>query len=58
MLLKIKTYNISKLISKNTSKQLNIELQLNHINMFGKNSSMNVTQATNIALYEITKQLV
>ena len=28
-----------------------------HINMYGKNSSMNVVQATNIALYEITKQL-
>lgn len=28
-----------------------------HINMFGKNSSMNVAQATNIVLYEITKQL-
>ena len=28
-----------------------------HITMFGKNSSMNVTQATAIALYEITKQL-
>ncbi len=27
-----------------------------HIDMFGKNSSMNVAQATNIALYEITKQ--
>jgi len=27
------------------------------INMFGQNSSMNVVQATNIALYEITKQL-
>lgn len=27
-----------------------------HINMFGQNSSMNVVQATNIALYEITKQ--
>ena len=27
-----------------------------HINMFGKNSSMNVVQATNIALYEMTKQ--
>ena len=26
-----------------------------HINMFGQNSSMNVVQATNIALYEITK---
>ncbi|WP_290697020.1 TrmH family RNA methyltransferase [Lacinutrix sp.] len=28
-----------------------------HINMFGQNSSMNVVQATNIALYEITKKL-
>ncbi len=28
-----------------------------HINMFGANSSMNVVQATNIALYELTKQL-
>lgn len=29
-----------------------------HIEMFGKNSSMNVVQATSIALYEITKQIV
>ena len=29
-----------------------------HINMFGLNSSMNVVQATNIALYEITKQWI
>lgn len=29
-----------------------------HINMFGQNSSMNVVQATNIALYEITRQLL
>lgn len=28
-----------------------------HITMFGKNTSMNVSQATSIALYEITKQL-
>jgi len=28
-----------------------------HIEMFGQNSSMNVVQATNIAVYEITKQL-
>jgi tRNA G18 (ribose-2'-O)-methylase SpoU len=28
-----------------------------HIEMFGKNSSMNVVQATNIALYEISKQI-
>lgn len=29
-----------------------------HIEMFGQNSSMNVAQATNIALYEITKQFL
>ncbi len=29
-----------------------------HIDMFGQNSSMNVVQATNIALYELTKQLL
>ena len=28
-----------------------------HIEMYGENSSMNVVQATNIALYEIIKQL-
>jgi len=28
-----------------------------HINMFGKNSSMNVAQSAGIALYEITKSL-
>ncbi|WP_339625517.1 TrmH family RNA methyltransferase [uncultured Winogradskyella sp.] len=28
-----------------------------HINMYGNNSSMNVAQATSIALYELTKQL-
>jgi len=28
-----------------------------HVDMFGKNSSMNVVQATTIALYEITKQI-
>jgi tRNA G18 (ribose-2'-O)-methylase SpoU len=28
-----------------------------HVDMFGQNSSMNVVQAANIALYEITKQL-
>lgn len=41
-------------ISEATLKQCN---QVIHINMFGQNSSMNVVQATNIALYEITKQL-
>ena len=29
-----------------------------HIDMFGQNSSMNVVQATTIALYEITKQML
>ncbi|AXG71921.1 tRNA (guanosine(18)-2'-O)-methyltransferase [Kordia sp. SMS9] len=29
-----------------------------HIDMFGQNSSMNVVQATNIVLYEITKQRI
>ncbi|WP_027136568.1 TrmH family RNA methyltransferase [Gaetbulibacter saemankumensis] len=29
-----------------------------HIEMFGHNSSMNVVQATNVALYEFTKQLL
>jgi len=29
-----------------------------HIDMFGQNSSMNVVQASNIALYEMTKQLI
>jgi tRNA G18 (ribose-2'-O)-methylase SpoU len=36
---------------------LNQTSEIVHINMFGENSSMNVVQATNIALYEITKQL-
>ncbi|WP_053991171.1 TrmH family RNA methyltransferase [Mangrovimonas sp. TPBH4] len=29
-----------------------------HIEMFGQNSSMNVVQATSIALYELTKQIM
>ena len=37
---------------------LNISDTIVHIEMFGQNSSMNVVQATNIALYEITKQLM
>jgi tRNA G18 (ribose-2'-O)-methylase SpoU len=36
---------------------LNLSDAIIHIDMFGNNSSMNVVQATNIALYEITKQL-
>ena len=37
---------------------LNNSVDIIHIEMFGHNSSMNVVQATNIALYEITKQLL
>ncbi|MBP0905312.1 TrmH family RNA methyltransferase [Mariniflexile gromovii] len=37
---------------------LNISDVLVHIDMFGQNSSMNVVQATNIALYEMTKQIM
>ncbi|WP_418604473.1 TrmH family RNA methyltransferase [Hwangdonia sp.] len=37
---------------------LNMSDAIIHIDMFGRNSSMNVVQATNIALYEITKQLL
>lgn len=33
---------------------LHLSHQIVHINMFGKNSSMNVVQAASIALYEIT----
>ncbi|MCX7548029.1 TrmH family RNA methyltransferase [Xanthomarina sp. F1114] len=35
---------------------LNLSDTIIHIDMFGQNSSMNVVQATSIALYEITKQ--
>ncbi|MFV0565377.1 MAG: TrmH family RNA methyltransferase [Flavobacteriaceae bacterium] len=37
---------------------LNLSHHIVHIDMFGQNSSMNVVQATNIALYEFTKQLL
>lgn len=37
---------------------LSISNQIIHINMFGKNSSMNVVQAASIALYEITSKLI
>lgn len=36
---------------------LNLCTKKLHIRMFGQNSSMNVAQATGIALYEITKSL-
>ena len=41
-------------VSESILQQMNAIV---HINMFGNNSSMNVVQATSIALYEITKQL-
>lgn len=36
---------------------LNLVDAIVHLNMYGNNSSMNVVQATSIALYELTKQL-
>ena len=42
-------------VSETILKQVNDIL---HIEMFGHNSSMNVVQAANIALYELTKQLI
>ena len=36
---------------------LSIANQITHITMYGNNSSMNVVQATSIALYEITNKL-
>lgn len=44
-------FGISEAILKNSDAIV-------HIDMFGQNSSMNVVQATNIALYEMTKQLL
>lgn len=40
-----------------SSEVLNHCQEFLHINMFGLNSSMNVTQALSISLYEYTKQL-
>jgi len=37
---------------------LNLSDLIIHIDMFGQNSSMNVVQATTIALYEMTKQIM
>jgi tRNA G18 (ribose-2'-O)-methylase SpoU len=41
-------------ISKNLLSFITLKV---HVEMFGRNSSMNVSQATGIALYEITKTL-
>lgn len=46
--------NESSGISEKVLQKVNKQL---HINMFGNNSSMNVAQATGIALFEITKSL-
>lgn len=46
--------NESTGISEEVLKKVNKSL---HIKMFGKNSSMNVAQASGIALFEITKSL-
>ena len=37
---------------------INLADDIIHIEMFGHNSSMNVAQATNAALYELTRQLL
>ena len=37
---------------------LKISNQIVHIDMFGQNSSMNVVQATSIALYEFTSKMI
>lgn len=44
-------FGVSEAVLKNSDAII-------HIDMYGNNSSMNVVQATNIALYEITKQLL
>jgi tRNA G18 (ribose-2'-O)-methylase SpoU len=40
-----------------TKELLDISDEVYHIEMYGQNSSMNVVQATSIALYEITNKL-
>ncbi|HEY9185992.1 MAG TPA: TrmH family RNA methyltransferase [Salegentibacter sp.] len=45
-------------VSGITEKLLKITDKRLHINMYGKNSSMNVAQAAGIALYEITKTIL
>ena len=40
-----------------SSSLLAIANQITHIPMYGNNSSMNVVQATSIALYEISNRL-
>lgn len=37
---------------------LNLSDHIIHVDMYGQNSSMNVVQATTIALYEMTRQLL
>ena len=59
---RIKQYTKIALIVGNERSGINEEVLKKtdvrvHIQMFGKNSSMNVAQATGIALYEITRSL-
>lgn len=63
----IHTFNISRkkpiaLVVGNenfgVSEQILKQSEAIHIEMYGQNSSMNVVQATSIALYELTKQLL
>ena len=44
-------FGVSEAVLKNSDSVI-------YVDMYGNNSSMNVVQATNIALYEITKQLL
>lgn len=60
----VKTHNNQKIalligseIAGISEPLLSIANQINYINMYGANSSMNVAQATSIALYEITNKL-
>ena len=53
--------NVLKIKTAETANKKTLSVKANdavvHINMYGNNSSMNVAQATSIALYEFTKQL-
>ena len=52
---KNQTFPITLLICNNITKADNVGSLFRIPDVFGENSSMNVVQATNIALYKITK---
>ena len=52
----MKRFKIDVLVNDNKDFFL-LSNQITHITMYGKNSSMNVVQATSIALYQISNQL-